>query len=464
MGSIVPRFLNFLLVTLHTDVFHASEYGVITKLFAYVAVVNILFIFGMETAYFRFANKPDADERKVFNLAQTVVVMVSLAASITMIGFADGIANLIEIPGHSVLVKILVVIMFVDAVVAIPFSRLRFQKKPTKFAIGKLVNVCVLISLNLYLLKFSGLEPKISFVLIANLIANAFYILLFARTLLTWRPAFNRTVSTQMLSYAYPVMLTGLAGMTNEMFSRLTLDKWLPENFYGSISKASALGIFGACYKLSVLMNLAIQAFRYAAEPFFFSQSNEKNSPQLFARVNHYFIIVCCLLMLTVSINLEIFKHFLRGEIYWQGLEIVPVLLLAYLFYGIYINFSIWFKLTDQTHYGTIITVLGVIITLVGNFILIPLYGYMGSSIATLLCYFLMALICYVLGQRHYPIPYSILKDALYILITTVLVYFVNSIVIENVVTATLFHGVVIALYMAVIAGIEYKSFLKKQA
>jgi O-antigen/teichoic acid export membrane protein len=354
--------------------------------------------------------------------------------------------------------------MFIDAIVAIPFSRLRLQRKPVKFAIGKLINIVLLIGLNLYLLKFSGLDPDISYVIIANLIANAFYPLLFAKTLLSWKPSYDREVTPKMFSYAYPVMLTGLAGMTNEMFSRITLDKWLPENFYQNISKASALGIFGACYKLAVLMNLAIQAFRYAAEPFFFAQSNEKNSPQLFARVNHYFIIVCCVLFLSVSINLDILKYFLRNEEYWSGLQIVPILLLATLFLGIYYNMSVWFKLTDKTHFGTLITVLGVIITIAGNFFLIPLYGYMGSSVATLICYFGMAAACYWLGQKYFPIPYLIVKDSLYIIVTTVIVYGVNVVVIEDQVAATFFHVIVILFYLAVIVFIERKGLRGSQA
>jgi O-antigen/teichoic acid export membrane protein len=468
MGSILPRFLNFLLVTLHTDVFAAAEYGVITKLFAYVAVVNVIYLFGMETAYFRFANKAGADEKKIFNLAQTVVVVVSGLSSLILILFSKGVANVLDIPGHEQLVIILVIIMFIDGVVAIPFSRLRFERKPVKFAIGKIINIGILILLNLYFLKFSSAPATITSVMVANLSANAFYLLLFFNTLLQWRPAYDRILSPQMFSYAYPVMLTGLAGMTNEMFSRITLDKWLPENFYGNISKASALGIFGACYKLSVLMNLAIQAFRYAAEPFFFSQSNEKNSPQLFARVNHYFIIVCCVLLLSVSINLDILKYFLRGEEYWQGMQIVPVLLLAYLFLGVYYNISAWFKITDKTYVGTLITIFGVFVTIAANFYLIPVAGYMGSSLAALLCYFLMMVVCYVLGQKYFPVPYFVAKDLTYIIGTTVLVYVVNYITTSffgnDLIASTFFHFVIMLLYIALVVLLERKGFKKEQA
>jgi O-antigen/teichoic acid export membrane protein len=463
-GSILPRVLNFLLVSLHTEVFPPSEYGILTKLFSYVALVNVVFLFGMETAYFRFASKPGADEKKIFNLSQTVVVCISLLCSVPFLLFSSPIADFLEVSGHEKLVRILVIIMFMDAFVAIPFSRLRLQRKPAQFAVGKLVNIALFIGLNLIFLKSSYFTPDVGYVIIANLAANSFYLLLFARTLISWRPTFDREISPQMFSYAYPVMLTGLAGMTNETFSRLMLDKWLPDNFYSNTTKAGALGIFGACYRFSVLMSLAIQAFRYAAEPFFFSQSNEKNSPQLFSKVNHYFVIVCCILLLGVSINMDILKFFLRNEEYRQGLNVVPILLLAYLFLGVYYNFSVWFKLTDRTYYGTIITVTGAAVTIAGNYFLIPVAGYTGSSYAALLCFFTMAVMCYILGQRFYPVPYTIVKDFLYVACTMAIIYIVQDIHFSSQVVAILFHAIVVMVYLGVIVMIERKGLLERQA
>ena len=262
-----------------------------------------------------------------------------------------------------------------------------------------------------------------------------------------------------MYRYAYPVMITGLAGMTNEMFSRVTLEWWLPENFYPGQSSDYALGIFGACYKFGMLMSLTVTAFRYAAEPFFFSNASDKTSPQLFAKVNHYFIIVCCVLLLSVGINLDLLKYFLRSEAYWQGLTIVPILLLAYLFLGAYYNFSIWFKLTDKTYYGTMITVGGAILTIASNFLLIPIFGYWGSSLSTLICYLSMTIACYWLGQKHYPIPYSINKSLAYILITTAIVYLINAITIHNPWMATAVHFLVIGLYLVVVYLLEKAYF-----
>lgn len=462
LGNIVPKFLNFLLVTLHTDVFHPEEYGVITKLFSYVAVINILFMFGMETAYFRFATKPGADEKRIFNLTQSVVVSISLFLSVILIVLADPAADFFEIPGRADLVIWLVAIMLIDALVAIPFARLRLQKKPARFAVGRLLNVIILIGLNVYFLKFAY-NPAIGvgYVVIANVIANAFYLIFFFKTLISWRPVYDRNLSPTILTYSYPVMLTGLAGMTNETFSRQTLDWWLPENFYPGQSAEYALGIFGASYKFGVLMNLAVQAFRYAAEPFFFSNASDKESPALFANVNHYFVIVCCILLLGVSINLDILKYFLGSSKYWEGLVIVPVLLLAYLFLGVYYNLSVWFKLTDKTFFGTIITVGGVLITFLANFILIPIAGYLGSSWATLICYFSMAAACYLIGQRYYPIPYNVVKSMSYIIGTTAIIYAVNMIIIGNEWLSVGFHSIVILAYLSIIYLLERKSFVQ---
>lgn len=464
-GSIIPRFLNFLLVPLHTGVFGPEQYGIITKLFAYVAVINTIFMFGMETAYFRFANKEGADEPRVFNITQTVVLIISGLCSALLIFFAKPVACYLDIPTRADLVIWLVVIMFIDAAVAIPFARLRFFKKAFRFAVGKILNVIILVFLNVFFLKLMSAESvnDVGFVVLANLIANAFYLLFLAPTLISWRPAYDKRITPEVFQYSFPIMLTGLAGITNEMFSRITLEKWLPEGFYGK-STDYALGIFGAAYKFAVLMNLAIQGFRYAAEPFFFANASEKNSPQLFARINHFFVIVCCILLLTASINLDILKHFLTKPEYWEGLHIVPILLLAYLFLGVYYNFSVWFKLSDRTYYGTIITVLGAIITIAANYFLIPVAGYEGSAWAALICYFVMTMLCYYLGRKYYPIPYNLPKLFAYIIVTTLLCYGVNYVKISNQWIATGFHFLVIGAYISVVYLIERKNLFGDRA
>ena len=438
--------------------FSQAEYGDITKLYAWVGVINIIYMFGMETAFFRFATKPNADARRIFNLAQTSVLVTSITLTLIFIAFANPIGSSLQISNPK-FITWLALTMLIDAAVAIPFARLRLEKKALVFASAKVINVLILIGLNYYFLKLNyNPEVGIGYVFMANLMANSIFILFFLKTLLSWRPAWDKSISPEMLRYAYPVMITGVAGMINEMFSRTMLDWWLPENYYKELTSKEAGGVFGACYKFAVFMNLGIQAFRYAAEPFFFSNANDKKSPELFAKINHYFIITCCLVLLGVSINIDLLKH-LIGEEFWGGLSIVPVLLLAYLFLGIYYNLSIWFKLTDKTHYGTVITVLGAAITIGGNFLLIPIYGFMGSALAALLCYATMAGVCYWLGQRNYPIPYTVTRDMGYVVFTYSILLLVNRVQINSQWLASGFHAGVILLFLGFVYLVERKNF-----
>lgn len=483
LGSIIPRFLNFLLFPLHTRVFNPEDYGVVSYLYVFVAFLNIIYTFGMETAYFRFATREGSDPKRIFNIAQTVVMSLSLILSGLFILFATPIAASLSIPGKEHYIIWLAIIMFIDGVVALPFARLRLEKKPLRFAFARIVNVLILVGLNLYffviadwlvqgeitfdikrLVDAAGTDSRygIEYVFLANLVANAFYLLFFAKLLIKWKPLIDKEVSSHMFRYAYPVMLTGLAGMTNEMFSRWTMEWWLPVGFYGERNSMYAIGLFSAAYKYAVIMNLAIQAFRFAAEPFFFSNASDKNSPQLFARVNHYFIIVTSFILLAVTINIDILK-FLGGRDYYEGLITVPILLTGYLFLGVYYNFSVWFKLTDKTYYGTFITVGGAMITIALNFILIPISGYVGSSWASLMCYLSMAIACYITGQRHYPIPYAIVPGILYILFAVGLIWVASQFQFTSQLLATGFHFLLMVVFCAVAFVIEKKKISATQ-
>lgn len=467
LGSILPRAINFLLVGLHTKVFMPAEYGLITTLYAYAAFINVIYLFGMETAYFRFSSKPGADEKRIFNLSQTTVLGISLLFSILLIIFYQPVAGALGLTHHPEYVIWFVAIMFVDALVAIPFARLRIQKKALQYAVGKFINIGIVVVLNLYYLNFA-FDPSVGvgFIFLINLLANAFYVLFFLRTLLSWRPAYDPAISPHMFSYAYPIMITGLAGMINETFSRSMLVWWLPKDFYPGKTAEYAVGIFGASYKFAVIMNLVVQAFRFAAEPFFFSHASDKNSPDLFARINHYFIITCCIILLAVSINMDVVKYVLLGDKqYWVGLNIVPILLVAYLFLGVYYNLSVWFKLTDRTYFGTVLAFGGAIITIGGNYLLIPVLGYLGSSWVTLVCYFVMTVASYLIGQQYYPIPYRVKRDLFYIVFTVVLVYGVTEgIHIQHAVVSFVVHQVILLAYLFVIYLLERREFRQTTA
>jgi O-antigen/teichoic acid export membrane protein len=461
LGSIVPRALNFLLLPLQTkNMFTPAEYGVVTNLFAWAAFLNIVFLFGMETAFFRFASKPEADQKKIFHLTITCVLLVSLPISISLIVFSSSVAAYAGIGNHPEFITWLTILLFIDAMVAIPFARLRIQRRPLLFATAKISNVLIVIALNYYFLKLNyNPEIGVGYVFLANLIANGLYLFFFIKSLAAWRPTFDAKLTPQLLRYAYPVMLTGIAGMINEMGSRISMEYLLPKGDGNGKSADDATGILGVAYKFAVLMNLAVQSFRFAAEPFFFSQASDKNSPELFARVNHFFVITCCFLLLTIGVNLDLLKLF-TGEAFYEGLFLVPTLLLSYLLLGVYYNVSVWFKLTDKTYYGTWITVGGALITIIANVVLVPYWGYAGSAYASVLCYLFMLIVCYQAGQRHYPIPYRVGIDASYIIVTMALVVLINSLTWENILITSLVNNFCVAAWLLMVYLRERKELI----
>lgn len=428
LSSVAGRLLNYLLVPLYTSVFLPAEYGVVTELYAYVAFLNILYVFGMETAYFRFASKSPQNEKAYFSSSVIFIVLVSLVVSGGISLGATLIVELLEYPGHEHYLYWLSIIMAVDAVVAIPFANLRIKGLAVKFAIIKLSNVGLNIGFNLIFLlalpvlgfQLLGISlPEhlgVGYVFLANLIANAMLIPMLWREIRRIQWVIDRAALKELLIYGFPMLIIGFAAVTNEMLSRAMLKYLLPDGYYDNQTKLDALGIFGACYKLSIFMNLGIQAFRYAAEPFFFNQAADKNSPQLFSQVTDKFIVFGSLVFVAICFNLELLASlFLRNPAYHEGLEVVPFLLMGSLFLGIYYNLSLWYKLTDNTRYGAIISVLGALLTVVLNYLLIPIMGYLGSAIVTLVTYASMTVISYIWGASVYPVPYKLVKALAYL-------------------------------------------------
>jgi O-antigen/teichoic acid export membrane protein len=456
LGNIIPRSLTFVLFPIHTRFrFDPEEFGVFTFLMSLVAFMNIIYSFGMETTYFRFATKPGADPKRVFNVGLTVVFAAGVVLSGSIIIFSGPIASALGVGNHPDFIVWLAVIMFIDNISALPFSRLRLENKPLRFATYRILNVVVVVALNLYFL-FVVYDPAIGigYIFLSLLIANGLYLVFFFRTFIAWRPQYDREISSSMLSYSFPIVLTGLLGTTNEFFSRISLEKWLPEGFYPGKSSAFAVGVFGASYRFAVLMQVAVTAYRMAAEPFFFNNADDKGSPKLFARVNHYFVIVCCFMLLGISINLDVLKYMMAPS-YWEGIVVVVPLLLGYLFFGIYYNMTVWYKLTDKTIYGTYITVGGAILTIALNYVFIPMFGYLGSAWVTAFVYMAMTVTCYALGQKFYPIPYSVFSDSLYIAGTAALVYLVNSYQFTNLILGATVHTGIILAWLGVVYLID---------
>ena len=426
LSSIVARFLNFLLTPLYTSkgVFPPEEYGVITSLYAWAPFISIVLTFGMETAYFRFTNKGDGNDRSVYGTALLSVTLLSLLFTLGGVLFAQPIAEGIGFPAFASSVIMLVVILALDALTAIPMARLRKEGRAWWFVAVNGGNVLVNIALNLFFIGYcmrkvnagestplidAVYDPAlgVGYVFLANVVSSGVKLLLL---LPQWWPArlrFEQQLLRPMLAFGWPLLIAGLAGMINETADRIMLKKLL-DPLLGESATNAQIGIYGACYKLAILITLFIQAFRMGAEPFFFSHAREKNSKETFARIMNVFVAVCMAAFLCVMLFLDLFKWFIPNEAYHEGLRVVPILMLANVFLGIYYNQSVWYKLTDRTRAGGTIAALGAVITLVFLFLLIPRMGYLGAAWTTLICYASMAAVSYVWGQRHYAVPYNV--------------------------------------------------------
>lgn len=480
----VGRAVNFLLVPFYTaqEVLTTGEFGVMSEFYAYVAFFNILYQFGMETTYFRYANK--GDEPRTFNNIVSFLLLFSLLLSGSLFAFATPIINYLNYPGNEKYIYFLAGVLFIDALVAIPFARLRFENKSVKFASVRLGNIFLNIFFNvLFLVVFkkiylgewlSALKPLVDsvynpafgvgYVFLANLLANAFFIPMLISCFKGFQVTFEKSYLKELIIYAYPIIFMGFAQMINEVIDRRMLLTILPDGFYPNYSKIEAVGIYSACYKFSMFMSLATQSFRYAAEPFFFSKADQKDAPETYSLVLKWFVITTSVIYLVVSVyRFLIADIILRSSDYHTGLAIVPFLLLANLFLGIYYNQSIWYKVTNKTYWGTIITVFGATITLTLNFLLIPIYGYMGSAIATLVCYAAICLLSYVVGHRYYPVPYKVGSAVFYLLVSSVLVVLSMYLYQENTLQSFGIATGLFVTYLAIIYFVEKQNLAKKK-
>ena len=478
ISSILGKTINFLLIPVYTAYLPKEDVGAFTVIYALIAFFNVVFTYGMETAFFRFYTGKGLDEKKVYSNVQSLLVTTSLSLGALLFLSANQVAELLDYPGKGYLFQWVALILTVDGMMAIPFAKLRVEGRALTFSLVKLLNIGLNVGLNLFFIVFchhvyagdifpflgslvgSFYRPDwgVDYILLANLLANALILpyLLYRTGKFTF--SLSREYLLPMWHYAVPLLFMGLAGVTNEVFSRGLFEYALPENFYEGLSSREAGGVFGANFKLAILMNLFIQAFKYAAEPFFFQQATDKNNPKVFARVMHWFVIFCTLLMVAVTVNLNtIGPLFLRGEGYEKGLGIVPVLLLGYLFLGIYYNLSIWFKITDKTQYSFYITLIGAIVTIAVIFTLIPLFGFMGAALSTLLSYLTMTVICYLLGQKHYPVPYRMGRGSFYLATAFVLGYLGFFIELDRPVAEFLVQNTFLLAYLLFIVVMEKK-------
>jgi O-antigen/teichoic acid export membrane protein len=411
-------------VPLYTRLFIPSEYGVVTELYAWVALFMVIVTYGMETAFFRFVSK-EKNNPNVFNTA----TMMLLTSSIALFGLAflcrHNIASAIGYANHPEYMVWFAAILALDAVCIIPFASLRNQERPIRFAFLKTVNIATNIGFNLFFLILCPFvlqnnpdsilqliyrpEIGVGYIFISNLLASITVALCLLPEFLKINFNFDKKLAKTMLIYALPVMIWGMAGIVNETFDRIFM-KYLISD---SSTAMAQVGIYGACYKVAILMTLFIQAFRFAAEPFFFKQAQNRNAPEIYAKVMRYFVLACLLIFLFCTLFLNDIMLFV-GPQFREGAVIVPILLMANLLLGVYYNLSVWYKITDQTKFGAYISMVGAAVTISLNILLVPIFGYIGAAWATLTCYITIVIISYFLGQKHFPIPYPVKALVLY--------------------------------------------------
>ena len=440
-GTIVPRLLNYLLTPLYVRVFMSGEYGQISDLYAWMALMMAILTYGMETTYFRFSQKENANPNKVFSNAESSILITTTLFLIFYFLFYKAFAQLIHYQHNTQYVLFLGIIVALDVISAVPFARLRNENKAKRFSFIKIANVCMNVALNLFfLVLIPDTSLKISaylfgpqagllvWVLISNILSSLLSLLLLLPQIRKMRFEIDWPFFKKMLVYSLPIMMISLVGMVNEVSDKILIKYLVPipgEDVLASMNMTaneyalSRLGIYSANYKLAVLMTIFIQMFRYASEPFFFSKAKDRNAPELFAKVMNYFVIFCLLIFLGVMLYIDVLKYFAGrgGSDYHEGLVVVPIVLIAIMFYGILFNLSIWFKLTDKTASGTVISIIGMVIMLASLFILVPRVGYVGAAIGHLACNTTMMLVSYFWGQKVYPIPYQVGRNIIYFIV-----------------------------------------------
>lgn len=477
MGTIVPRLMNYFLLTpFYTRVFMQGEYGVITELYAYMAFLLVLLTYGMETTYFRFAEK-EPDPKNVFSASLFSVFTTSSLFFILILIFAGPIAGAMEYTSHKEYIILFTLIVALDAFTAIPFAHLRQKNKALRFSVIKIINVLVNLCLNFF---FLWLAPRIlannpdswvnavydpqmgvGYAFISNLVSSIITLLLLLPDIFDIRMVIDWKLLRRMLYYTFPLLIVGLAGMVNEVADKIIFKYLLivpegvphPETF-----AMRQLGIYGAAYKLSVLMTLFIQMFRYAAEPFFFAQMKETNAKQVYADVMKYFILFGLFLFLGVTLFQDLVKYFI-GPRYWEGLYILPIVLLANLLLGITYNLSIWYKLNDMTRYGAYIGLSGAAVTIIMNVLLVPRFSYLGAAWGHLAAYMVMVILSFIWGQKFYRIRYQRRRIAFYFGITLVLFFISYFLPVEQKWISLGFNGILMIIFLVIVYFRERKDF-----
>ncbi len=446
------------------------DYGNFSILMTGISFLNVVFTYGMETAYFRFSSN-GTDQKDLFQTTFSSLIISSTVLSAILILLRQPIANYEKIGNHPEYITWCVLILAIDTLAAIPFARLRQEERPRKYAFTRVAGIIVNILLTLFFIAYYPTHTaswqgtafarwyagndNVGFMLLANLAASATTFLLLYREWLGYRFRFNAQLWKKIISYSAPMIVIGLGGMVNETFDRVMLEKLLPVS--ESAAKI-AVAIYSANYKIAIFITLFITAFRMSAEPFFFNQSGDKNAPKTYAKVMKWFVIVLCFAFLFTALFIDLWKYFV-GPAYRNGLGVVPILLAANVCLGIYYNLSVWYKITGKMNYGMLITLMGAALTLLINFIFIPRFGMYACAWATLSAYGSMMVVSYIMGQKHFPVPYNLKKLVAY-LIVMLLLFFTQQLVTHltaNIIVHLLAAAVLMFLFLRLVYEAERK-------
>ena len=431
ISSIVGKFLNWMLVPLYTYVLQQqSDYGIVTNLYAWTALLLVILTYGMETGFFRFSNKEGENPQTVYSTSLIALFTTSLLFSVACVLWKNPIALALGYPSHSEFITLLGIVVAMDAFASIPFAYLRYKKRPLQFAALKLLFVFLNIVLNLFFLVLcpkiqdwaiisSWYDPNygVGYVFVANILATAIQTICLIPAILEGfkgikirglQGVFSWNLLGQMLRYSLPLLVLGVCGIMNQ-----TLDRILFPFFYTGADAQTQLGIYGACFKVAMVMMMFTQAFRYAYEPFVFAKHKDRESVEAYADAMKYYIIFSYMILLGMIFYLDLLK-FIIAPSYWEGLKIVPIVLWTYIFQGVYFNLSFWYKLTDKTQWGAYFSLIGVIITFGLQAIFVPRIGYVASAASSTVCFFILMLFSYFVGRKHLSIPYDLRRIGIY--------------------------------------------------
>ncbi len=454
MGTIIPRLLNYSVLTVYyTRLFSVKEFGVLTELYAYVTFLMIILTYGMETGYFRFARAKNNQ-----NVYSTILISLFTTSTLFVLGviiLRKNIAELLEYSGHVEFISMIGLIVAIDAFSTIPFAKLRLEEKSFKFSALKIINVIVTIGCVVFFYEILPwivkekniatnlpIREDVTYVLLSNLIASTLILVLLLPEIAKIRIQFNYLLLKEILLYSFPLLIAGLAGTVNETLDRILLKHLIKDN---DLAKYE-LGIYGANYKIAILLLLFIQMFRYAAEPFYFNYYKNKDDKEVFSRIMRLFIASMLVISLIIMFYLRYIKFFIDPKFH-EGLKIVPIILIAYLFYGIFFNLSIWYKLKKKTIFGAILTITGAVVTILINIVFVPKYSYVASSFGHVIAYLIMVILSYYLGKKYFPIDYKMKRIGEYVIVAFIIFAFTYNLVKDGSIYGDIIKGFLIICY-----------------